>query len=213
MDGVVKSSFVIAVVAFCLGPLSPLISKAQLQPEAQTSTQVLPRIEEVPSCLEREPPALEVVRAAWNEAGLLQEWDRSRQSRIRWNAWLPKISGGLSKNIGDQSDYRYEPGSPRVDQLHQENGWRWDVGLTLDLPRVVYDPEELQISRESSKRARERMDMATEVLRLYFTRKRLISHGLPAAGSKAALNLSETTAIINSWTGGSFAQSWCEVKP
>ena len=166
-----------------------------------------------PACLRHEPKVREVVKAAWREAGLLPEDDRSRKSRVRASGWLPKVSGGVSKDMGDRWDYRYEPGTPRVDQLHQDDGLRWDVGLTWDLSKTVYQGDELQVAREASRRARERMDLAAEVIRLYFSRRRLMQNGLPAKGSTSALVLQETTATLDAFTAGSFRGRWCEVKP
>jgi hypothetical protein len=164
------------------------------------------------ACLRHEPKVREVVKAAWEEAGLLPDDDRSRKSRVRASGWLPKLSGGVSKDMGDRWDYRYEPGTPRVDQLHQDDGLRWDVGLTWDLSKTVYQGEELQVAREASRRARERMDLAAEVIRLYFSRRRLLQNGLPEKGSTSATILKETTATLDAFTAGRFRGRWCEVK-
>jgi hypothetical protein len=166
-----------------------------------------------PACLRHEPRVREVVKAAWEEAGLLPEDDRSRKSRVRAAGWLPKVSGGVSKDMGDRWDYRYEPGTPRVDQLHQDDGLRWDVGLTWDLSKTVYQSDELQVAREASRRARERMDLAAEVIRLYFSRRRMMQNKIPAPGSAPAIMLLEITATLDAFTAGRFRGRWCEVKP
>lgn len=166
-----------------------------------------------PVCLRGEPDVREVVQAAWEEAGLLPGEDLSRKSRVRAAGWLPKLSGGVSKDMGDRWDYRYEPGTPRVDQLHQDDGLRWDVGLSWDVSKAVFSSEELQVTREAAKRARERMDLAAEVIRLYFARRRLMQKGVPLPESPAATQLFETTAMLNAYTGGRFSNRWCEVKP
>jgi len=166
-----------------------------------------------PACLRHEPKVREVVKAAWEEAGLLPEDDLSRKSRVRASGWLPKLSGGVSKDMGDRWDYRYEPGTPRVDQLHQDDGLRWDVGLTWDLSGTVYQGEELAVAREASRRARERMDLAAEVIRLYFSRRRMMQNGIPAPGSGPAIMLLEATATLDAFTGERFRGRWCEVKP
>jgi hypothetical protein len=166
-----------------------------------------------PACLRNEPRVREVVKAAWEEAGLLPEEDHSRKSRVRASGWLPKLSGGVSKDMGDRWDYRYEPGTPRVDQLHQDDGLRWDVGLTWDLSKTVYQGEELSVAREASRRARERMDLAAEVIRLYFSRRRQMQNGLPDKGTVSAVVLQETTATLDAFTGERFRGRWCEVKP
>lgn len=166
-----------------------------------------------PACQGTEPAVREVVRAAWKHAGLLPEEDRSRKSRVRTSGWLPKLSGGISKDMGDRWDYRYEPGTPRVDQLHQDDGLRWDVSLAWDISKAVFQSEELQVAREASRRARERMDLAAEVIRLYFLRRRMMQKGLPLSDSPSAVVLTEITATLDAFTGGRYKHRWCEVMP
>lgn len=166
-----------------------------------------------PACQKKEPSVRAVVRAAWEQAGLQPGEDLSRKSRARAAGWLPKLSGGVSKDMGDRWDYRYEPGSPRVDQLHQDDGLRWDVNMSWDISKTVFSSEELQVAREASRRARERMDLAAEVIRLYFARRRLVQKGLPAPDSPSAVQFSETTATLNAYTGDRFRDRWCRVTP
>ena len=192
--------------------LSTLCFAEELAFEIDLETRQTKKKKPRPACLRHEPKVREVVKAAWEEAGLLPEDDRSRRSRVRASGWLPKVSGGVSKDMGDRWDYRYEPGTPRVDQLHQDDGLRWDVGLTWDLSKTVYQSDELQVAREASRRARERMDLAAEVIRLYFSRRRLMQDGLPQKGAASALMLQETTATLNAFTAGRFRGRWCEVK-
>jgi hypothetical protein len=166
-----------------------------------------------PACRLNEPDVREVVRAAWEQAGLQLDEDRSRKSRVRAAGWFPKLSGGVSKDMGDRWDYRYEPGTPRVDQLHQDDGLRWDVDASWNISKIVFSGEELQVAREASRRARERMNLAAEVIRLYFARRRLMQNGLPLPDSLSAVDLSETTAMLNAYTGGRFRDRWCRVMP
>jgi len=166
-----------------------------------------------PVCQHKEPDVRAVVRAAWELAGLRPGEDLSRKSRVRAAGWLPKLSGGVSKDMGDRWDYRYEPGSPRVDQLHQDDGLRWDIDVSWDISKTVFSSEELQVTREASRRARERMDLAAEVIRLYFARRRLMHLGLPVPDSPSAVVFSETTAMLNVYTGDRFRDRWCRVTP
>ncbi len=186
-------------LAFDIGPQSEL-------KENQTNKKKFRRV-----CQRKEPDVREVVRAAWEQAGLQPGEDLSRKSRVRAAGWLPKLSGGVSKDMGDRWDYRYEPGSPRVDQLHQDDGLRWDVDVSWDISKTVFSGEELQVAREASRRARERMDLAAEVIRLYFARRRLMHKGLPVPDSPSAVQFSETTAMLNAYTGDRFRDRWCRV--
>lgn len=160
-------------------------------------------------CLSLEPKALELVKEAWAKSGLKKERELSLENRLRISGWFPKLSGGLSYNLGDKWDYKYEPGEPRVDQLHQNNGLSWDVGMTIDLARAVYQVEQLAVLRESSRRAGERRDLALEVIRLVFARRQLMLHGIPEPGSSERSQLEEFTAVLDAWTGGVFQDRWC----
>jgi hypothetical protein len=162
-----------------------------------------------PACQANEPPVNEVVRAAWEEAGLLPDEDRSRKLRVRISGWMPKLSAGVSKDVGDKRDYRYEPGNPRIDQFHLDDGLGWDAGISWDVAEAVFRSEELQVARETSRRARERMDLAAEVIRLYFSRRRLTLQGLPPPGSPKAIQLAEATAMLDAWTGSRLKDRWC----
>ncbi len=166
-----------------------------------------------PACLAAEPDINQIVEQTWAQAGLSKVQDESRKTRVRFSGWLPKISGGLSQDIGGRWDYKYEAGSTPVDQFHYNDGLRWDVGLSWDLSKIAFRSEELQVARETSKRALERMEIATMVIGLYFTRFRLTLQGLPEPGSDRAIKFLEATAILDAWTGGKFKKSWCEVKP
>jgi hypothetical protein len=162
-----------------------------------------------PDCLKDEPSVRVLVRTAWSQAGLSSFDDRSRLRRLKLAGWLPKVNGGLSFDAGDKWDYRYEPGSPRIDQLHVDDGLRWDLGLSLDLAGTAYQNEELGLARDAVKRASERRDLAMEVIRLAFDRKRLLLKGVPEKGSQERVQLKETTAVLDAWTGGRFAGRWC----
>ena len=163
-------------------------------------------------CARKEPKVIEVVERAWEEAGLNIDWDKSVKTRVRVSGWLPKISAGVSKDMGDRWDYRYEPGTPRVDQLHQDDGLRWDAGLSWDLSRTVYNPAELQVAKESSNRARERQYLSSEIVRLFYLRRKLMITGLPKPGTKAALDFEQATATLNAWTNRRFENRWCRLR-
>jgi len=166
-----------------------------------------------PACLEREPEVGALVRAAWGQAGLEAADDEDRRSRVRIAGWLPKLSGGVRYDWGDRWDYRYEPGEPRVDQLHRDDGYSWDAGLSLDLAQAAYPSEELAAVKEAARRAAERRELAVEIIRLAFERRGLLIHGLPRPGSQERLRLGELTAVLDAWTGGVYARRFCGREP
>ncbi|HUU01556.1 MAG TPA: hypothetical protein VM425_08965 [Myxococcota bacterium] len=184
-----------------------------LQPAPQQTQPTSTGKRRRPRCLKKEPGVALVVRVAWEEAGLQAARDRSREGRVRAAGWLPRLTGGVSKDIGGRWDYRYEAGTSPVDQLQHSDGWRWDANLSWDLPRAIYNPDEINVAREAAKRAMDRMEIANMVVRLYFDRLRLLVRGLPLPGTPEALKLLEATASLNAWTAGRFSKNWCEVKP
>ncbi len=180
-------------------------SAAPVEPAAR-------RTPRTPACLRREPSSAELVRAAVEVAGLGAGEDRERAWRVRVAGFLPKLTAGVDMDVGDRQDFRYEPGSPRVDQLQVDDGWGWDVGLSLDLSGAAYRADELQVAREAVRRARERRELALEVIRLQHARLRLLRGGLPTAGSDEGAQLAELGALLDAWTGGRFADRLCRPR-
>jgi hypothetical protein len=183
-----------------------------LPPEHPRSNTTEPP-DDPPPCLIREPAVREVVQTTWEQASLLPDEDRSRRTRARVSGYLPKISGGVSKDLGNSWNYRYEPGTARVDQLRQTNALRWDTSIAWDLALFAYNPDELQIIRETTNRARERRNLATEVIRIYFARQKILRRGMPKPGSRFAQLVAEETAALDAWTSGRFNKQWCEAQP
>jgi hypothetical protein len=163
-------------------------------------------------CRQNEPTVEEVVKAVWLEVGLRPEQDLEILSRVKLSGWFPKVSAGVSNDIGDRWDYRYEPGTPRVDQMHEDVGFRWDASLSWDLSKIAFQSAEVQVLKENARRSRERMDLAAEVIRIYFLRKGLMTEGMPQPRSKEAYQLQQATATLDAWTNGRFHRRWCEVK-
>ncbi|RLB58830.1 MAG: hypothetical protein DRI34_03755 [Deltaproteobacteria bacterium] len=163
-------------------------------------------------CLGREPALERVVHRAWEQAGLQPERDRSRLARARAAGWLPRLSGGFSKDLGGRWSWRYEQGTT-VDQLQQDDGWSWQVSLSWDLAGTVWRGAELQEARASAQRALERMEIATSVIALYLERRRLLTARSGRGVRAVRWRLLELTALLDAWTGGCFRGSWCGVRP
>jgi hypothetical protein len=163
-----------------------------------------------PACLRKEPPIEELIQAAVEAAGLEAGEDESRGRRVRVAGWLPRLTAGVNMDLGDRQSFRYEPGSPRVDQLQLDDGWSWKVGLTWDPGDGAFHRDELQVAREAVRRARERRELALEIVRLQLARRRLMLAGLPAPDSAEALDLLELTDLLNAWSGRRFAGRLCQ---
>jgi hypothetical protein len=125
------------------------------------------------------------------------------------SGWLPRLTGGVRYDLGDRWDYRYEPGEPRVDQLQQDDGWSWDVGLSWDLAGMAFSKDELSVAQERVRRAAARRDLAVEILRVFYARRALLLAGLPARGSAEWIQLLEANAVLDAWTGGAFTDRFC----
>jgi hypothetical protein len=87
-----------------------------------------------------------------------------------------------------------------------------ELRATWNLSRVVFDPAELRASREGARLARERMELESEVTRLYYQRKRLEIDWIlepPRDTADEALRrmqIEELTATLDAMTDGFFSR-------
>ncbi|RME25989.1 MAG: hypothetical protein D6806_06945 [Deltaproteobacteria bacterium] len=170
------------------------------------------RFSKLPTCTEREPAVDRVVEAAWAHAGLDPSDDKGRMRRARWSGWLPKLDGSVAKDSGGRWSSRYSPGDPQ-DTWQWDAGWSWQVGLSWDLGKLAWTLAENREAREAARRALERMDIATQVVRVWVERKMLLQRHFSGSGEDARWRIVELTALLDAWSGGVFRKKWCEVKP
>ncbi len=152
---------------------------------------------------QRELSVVDLQQAAIRLAEAQPERVHSWQKRIRRAAWAPqlRVSGGRGTG-GNQIIH----GLNGLDELAstQSNSWRYEATLTWTLERLVFDPNELRVSREAQRVALHREALTTQVAQLYFARRRLVNQLATAAVEDeidAELAIDEITAILSGLTG------------
>ena len=96
----------------------------------------------------------------------------------------------------------------------RDRGDAYGASLTLswDLADIAYEPESIDVSRETREVIELRDDVLDEITQLYFERRRVLaalaSSGDPSAAAAMQLRLraSELAAGIDAWTGGWFSE-------
>jgi len=90
-------------------------------------------------------------------------------------------------------------------------GGTWLASLTSDLGDGVFNPDEIDVSRELRSVIALRDDVLDEVTQLYFERRRTLAQlAQPASEAEAAalrLRSAELAAGIDAWTGGWFSRA------
>ncbi len=158
-----------------------------------------------------EPSVRELQRAAARHAEVQPELVRSWQRRIRTAAAAPTLR--LLAGRGDaelQSSVALD-GSQRL-TVGNGDTWRFEGSATWTLDRLVFDREELHLSREAQRVAARREQLGTEVAQLYYARRRLqvaLLTDPPANAREAAqarLDVDELTAVLDGLTDGALSR-------
>jgi hypothetical protein len=160
-----------------------------------------------------EPTVAEVQRAAVRRAEAEPTLVRSWVRRVRRAGWLPEVQGALAIDGQRNRSTDSEAGTP--DRLGQTRSRKlgYDIKLSWDLGRLIFDPNELKVSREAQRVSELRDQIVAHVTRLYFERRRLQllsrlrSPGTVRAALERRLRIAELTAILEALTGDSFARA------
>jgi hypothetical protein len=164
----------------------------------------------------REEPAVGVLHAAaLRRQGLEASRLRMLRERVSRRGWLPELE--LAVGYENEQDRRWDfdesfvSGATRRLQDRQRDRARGlDVTLSLswDLGDTIFDPEEIDLSREARAVIALRDDVLDEVTQLYFERLRVLARleASPDPGERAQLVLraAELAAGLDAWTGGAF---------
>ncbi len=168
------------------------------------------------SALAAEPPVEAVHRVALRYLDL----GRGRLSRLQQNlarrAYLPELEihgdyGGFRNSDEDQDDTVFASGGRYrlLDRLN-ERGRDFVVGADLawDLGSLVYNPDEVTLSREVRELIELRDEVLDEINQLYFERRRVLLERAQLAdptgleAERLALRAKELAAGLDAWTGG-----------
>ena len=135
---------------------------------------------------------------------------RSWRRRVRLSAVLPEVKVGLDRSRKTDFSLKMEPGAPSVWSKGLDAGYSWGLQLRWSLDRLIFDPNELKVSREAQRLSELREEVLDQATRLYFDRRRLQVLQLirPARSTRSQvlrqLALDRLTATIDAMTGGWF---------
>ena len=154
-----------------------------------------------------EPSVAALQRAAARLAEVQPERVRSWLRRVRSAAALPAVKTRVGHG-------NYGLSTLRADALGlngtSSESWRVEVELDWQLDRLVFNRDELLLSRESQRIAARRELLQTEVAQLYFARRRLqLDASTPADAETQAerqLAIDELTAVLDGLTDGALSR-------
>lgn len=148
-----------------------------------------------------EPDVGALQKAAARQAEAEPERMHAWEKRARWAALLPTLRGNASH--GPLSYAITTHASDIADR------WRFSVGASWRLDRLVFDRSEVTLEREAERLAERRDAIYAEVAKLYFARRRLEVQALADPPGPAtpqaiehALAIDELTAVLDGLTGG-----------
>jgi hypothetical protein len=153
-----------------------------------------------------EPSVRDLQRAAARAAEVHPERVRSWLRRVRLAAIAPSLSVRVGRGASDVRATTALDGSERF-TVDAGDTWRLDATATWQLDRLVFDREEMLVSRESQRIAARREVLLTEVAQIYFERRRaqLLLARAPSDPGEAAeleLRVAELGAILDGLTDG-----------
>ena len=174
--------------------------------------------EELRALKAKEPTIDQVQQAALTHFGVNGERVSGMRTGASWKAAIPvlEVSGGATgATINDTTILdEYDPDKPWVIRGASGNALEVRTTLAWDLPRFIYNPEELDVARLATVQK----DVITHVTQVYFARRRLqlqMASSRTADATKRAaqeLRVEELTAVLSGLTGGWFAKALTQPK-
>lgn len=166
---------------------------------------VLQRFNAEPTVREVQQQAIDYMRVHPQE---VDSW----RIRARTNALAPRLTTQVQGDLNDDRRTVEKPGDPTIVSQDNDQSGRLVIGAAWDLDRLVFEPQEMAVARESVRIANLRDRVLDEVTRRYFERRRLqvdLELSPPkdlADRVKKELRLQELTADMDAVTGGWFSQ-------
>ncbi len=158
---------------------------------------------EILASFRHEPTVRELQRKAARLAEVQPERVRTWLKRVNAAALLPLLRARVGRGLSAIQLRGLEAYVPASD------AWSFQIEAGWQLDRLVFDRNELGLSRESQRLAARREVLLTQVARIYFDRRRLQVDALLAGGADATaeaierrLAIDELTAILDGLTGG-----------
>lgn len=171
-------------------------------------------VREVMNRFAAEPTVREVQTVALEYAKANPERIDSWQARARANAALPQFRTQFDYDINQDLRTRtnLDATDARVITEDDDRSYEFQVRAQWDLDRLIFEPQELAVARESVRLANLRDRVLDEVTRRYFERRRLqvdLELAPPTDLNeriRKELRLQELSADIDALTGGWFSQ-------
>lgn len=147
------------------------------------------------------------VRLVMAEASGPRRWLR-RAARA---AWLPKVQVGTGLQQRREEGLDQQAGTASRLRAGAANQLAYEIKLSWDLPRLIFDANTLRVMQQAQRIAELREQVVLQVTRLYFERRRLQLERqlrpatIPATALRQELRLAELTALLDALTGGLFS--------
>ena len=196
-------------------PMCPRILLALLLAATPAGANDAPSaLDDALAALKKREPTVEAVQTeALKSFGVHADRVAGLRSAASWKAAVPtlEVSGGATGATIDDTTILDEDDPTQPWVIRGATGSALEVRTTLawDLPRFVYNPEELDVAHLASVQK----DVITHVTQVYFARRRLQLQLLAAPANDAAkrmaqeLRIEELTAVLTGLTGGWFSQA------
>jgi hypothetical protein len=166
-----------------------------------------------------DPPIERVHREALHYLGLapsrMEALRRGAQQRAWWPVVVVRATAQWDDSWSTDFDQAFLSGSTRhLTDRGRDRGDDFDVSLSLswDLGGIAYEPESIDVSRETREVIELRDDLLDEINQLYFERRRVLAE-LGALDEpptpeqrRLLLRADELAAGIDAWTGGWFSR-------
>jgi hypothetical protein len=141
---------------------------------------------------------------------------RSLVNRAGRSAWLPELRVRVERRLGRNESLDVKPAvTGDALGLDTADDVRYEVRATWDLPRLVFNPEEVAAQNQALKTAEMRREIESQVNRLFFEHRRLIVQAAPgpAEDGERLLRLEELAAELDALSGGGFAGCGQTMEP
>jgi hypothetical protein len=198
-----------------LGPV-PVEATRGLQAAAFTQTPLQPPPEAAP--LGPDPDAGCLVLARTRAVAMAQvepERARSLVTRAGRAAWLPELRLRAERRLGRSESVDFKPtASSDALGLDTADDVRYEIRATWDLPRLVFNQDELGAAQQASRIADMRREIESQVNRLYYERRRLlVAPGAPPESRETRddlatwqIRIEEIEADLDALSAGGFSR-------
>jgi len=158
-----------------------------------------------------EPDVKQVQKAAMRYAQLHPEETEYWILRSRLSGLVPAVKVGIDRGL--ERDESLDQAWDDADEfgVDTDNDFSLDCSAQWDLPRLVFDADEIRVVRELTSRVEKRISLLTMVTRMYYERRRLQIQMIiePPSDIKESadidLRLEELTATLDAMTGGLYS--------